>query len=390
MKVLMISLDKSFFDEKKSDDVVERHHHYSVLINGNLDIIVLNKNKSFSVKHITDKLTVYPTNSFSVFSYVFSALKISRHLFNIYKLRKPYSLVVTQDPFITGLIGYLIKYKYKIPLLINCHGDFFGNSYWLKENKRNYLLLILAHFLIKRCDGIRVVNRLTKLKLIQDQKINSDKIEVIPMPVNLKLFQRQANPALKLKKFEKTIREIYLLFVGRLVKVKNIPLLLKAFKKILNNHPKVKLIIIGQGPQKRYCQKLAYSLSIYQHIEWIGWIPYKSLCNYYFKADIVILPSFSESFGRVLVEAGACGKPVVASMTTGAKEVIKNKKTGLLFPINDEESLVRALNYLIIHPEKRRKMGESAYHYIHSRFDYDKTIKQTIIFWQRIANLETE
>ena len=180
MRILMISIDRTLLGTDYSGDVLERHQKYAQLA-GKLDIIVLSKKaqssdrvKSFSKNKISPELTVYPTNSSRKINYISDVFEIAKKIYWPDK----FHLIVTQDPFLTGLAGWLIKKRFKVPLLVHFHGDFWRNKYWLRERWFNPMFLVLSKFLIKGADGIRVVSSGIKKKLIK-AGIDKSKIKVI-------------------------------------------------------------------------------------------------------------------------------------------------------------------------------------------------------------------
>ncbi len=181
MRVLMISIDRTLLGADYSGDVLERHQEYAQQA-GNLDIIVFSK-RGFSQRKINNQLKIYPTNSTTKLEYIFDAYNIAK---NIYWPDK-FDLVVTQDPFLCGLAGWLIKKRFKIPLLMHFHGDFWHNQYWLRERWFNPIFLFLSKFLVDGADGIRVVSSGIKDKLVE-AGIDKKKIRVIPTPVDLSKF----------------------------------------------------------------------------------------------------------------------------------------------------------------------------------------------------------
>ena len=128
----------------------------------------------------------------------------------------------------------------------------------------------------------------------------------------------------------------------------------------------------------------------------------ESLTNYYHIADIVVLPSTSESFGKILIEAGAAGVACVATATTGAKEIIsssilprlrdgiaadrQDKKTGFLVPINNQKQMIEKIVVLLRDEDLSQKMGENAKKFIKKNFDKGVIIKKIINFWQEVCS----
>lgn len=158
------------------------------------------------------------------------------------------------------------------------------------------------------------------------------------------------------EKMEKV--ETELLFVGRLHNVKGLPHLLEAFRRVEESHLEVRLTIVGKGPMEKDLKEKAEALSIDDSIEFLGEIDHDELPNYYRCADIFVLPSLSEGLSNVIMEAMACGLPVVATDVGGNSELIESEKGGFLVDPGDSEELTRSLIDLIEHPEFRKEMGD--------------------------------
>ena len=131
MNILMISLDKGLLGKGQLGDVVERHIEYGKNVES-LDIIVFAKHghENFT---LSTNVKAYPTNSRKKFFYPFDALRIAKTLFQ----KKKCDLIVTQDPFLTGFVGYKLKKNFGAKLLVHMHGDFFNNPSFSKENWKN-------------------------------------------------------------------------------------------------------------------------------------------------------------------------------------------------------------------------------------------------------------
>jgi len=380
MRVLMISLDKTLLGADYSGDVLERHQEYAQRA-GHLDIIVFQKG-TFPWNQGNVPLQIHSTNSLSKIFYVWDAYKVAADKGTVLASQgqSPYQLIITQDPFLTGLVGYLLKRKFKIPLLIHFHGDFWQNKYWLKERWFNLILLWLSKFLVKKADGIRVVSSGIKTKLIEIG-LAKNKIRVIPTPVNLAKFENYSP-----EKVEE-IRQRYqhkkiILFVGRLSKEKNLPLLFKSAKQLIKEYSDVIFLIIGQGPERKKLELQVTNAKMQDYVKFLGTIKQNELINYYQACYLVVLPSFSESFGKVLLEAGMAEKPAIATMTTGAKEIIIDNQTGFLVPINDEQILAERIIKLLQDESLAQQMGQAAKEHIQARFNPEQIIQKMINFWK--------
>ena len=148
-----------------------------------------------------------------------------------------------------------------------------------------------------------------------------------------------------------------ILFVGNIIKRKNVDLLIEAKKQIQNN---ASLVFVGDGP---YLEKLKNKVE-HECLE-------GNLDNVYFigsrgdvediipSCDLLVLPSFSESFGLVLIEALACGKPVIGSNIGGIKEII-TEDVGLLIDPNDSKDLANAIDRILSDDDLREKFKSNA------------------------------
>jgi len=378
MKILMISNDQAFLGVATSTgDAITRHKSYGQLVE-KLSIIVLTKHRGFVPNILSDNVRAYPTNSFSVWQNLTDALAVGRDLFE----SDHYDLLVCQDPFLTGLIGYFLKKKFGAKLLVDFHGDFWDNHYWLEENILHRPMLAVSRFVVAHSDALRVVSSGVKQKLLQ-HKIKKP-IEVIPTPVNLENFKTPDPETVASIKNEFLGQKI-ILWTGRLSVEKNLSFLILSFAKIIAKYPNVVLLIAGSGPEKTKLEKLITSLKLTDKIKLLGQTSYQLLINYFHSADIFVLPSRHESFGKVLLEAGASGKPTVASATTGAKEVIVDGETGFLFPVNKSKKFVNQILTLLNDENLAHQIGAKAFQHIHQKYNWDNSLKNVVAYWQKVV-----
>jgi phosphatidylinositol alpha-mannosyltransferase len=151
--------------------------------------------------------------------------------------------------------------------------------------------------------------------------------------------------------------KVNLLFVGRLDIRKKVPWLISAFKGLSTRNADCRLTIVGTGMTGWICRIAAYPLSG-KSIMFTGKVDPGSLPSYYASSDIFCsLPSGGESFGIVLLEAMAAGKPVIASDIPGYREIVTHRVEGLLIAPGDTRSLVEAMAWLAGDPQARQSMG---------------------------------
>jgi phosphatidylinositol alpha-mannosyltransferase len=174
----------------------------------------------------------------------------------------------------------------------------------------------------------------------------------IPNGVEFYRFALEADPVRVLSD-----AKINFLYVGRLDLRKNIPWLISGFRRLHRSHPNTKLVLIGQGPMEAACRIAAYPL-IGKAIIFKGMVGPYDLPSYYRSSPVFCsVPCGSESFGIVLLEAIAAGKPVVATDIEGYREIISNDVEGILIRPGDIRSLVDSVTGLVKDHEVRVPMG---------------------------------
>ena len=136
--------------------------------------------------------------------------------------------------------------------------------------------------------------------------------------------------------------------------------LIHATRAVAETCPKVRLIVIGGGPELPRLRKLAGALGLEGHVTFRGPVARDAEVRAaYFEADTFCLPSRQEGFGIVFVEAMAAGLPVIAARAGATPEVVEHERTGLLVPPSDPEALASTLIRLLTRPEERKRLGEA-------------------------------
>lgn len=381
MKVLMISMDRGLLGKNPLGDVVERHRAYGREPGvERLDIVVFSR-KGFTTATVSNTVTVYPTNSVSKLLYLTDAVKMADELYK----KQVYDLVVTQDPFFTGLVGAHMKRKYGSSLLVHFHGDFLENPFWKAESPLNRIALKFGKGIINQADSIRVVSRGIAEKL-HGYGVASEKIRVIPTPVDVGKFARIGSEA------GKNFRNTYgigsskmLLNVGRNDPSKDYSTLYNIMREVVARYQNpVCLVQCGAGLSREEVMKKIQAPAERLQVVTLGLLPHDELVSAYQAADVYVSSSRHESFGKVLVEANAAGLPVVATATTGSQDIVDPGVNGYLAPVGDAAKLAEHIVHLLENPELAQVMGERGQRLVAERFDGNKNIKAVVQYWRDI------
>ncbi|HHY43136.1 MAG TPA: glycosyltransferase family 4 protein [Thermoanaerobacterales bacterium] len=219
---------------------------------------------------------------------------------------------------------------------------------------------------------------------------------------NLKNNMEWVPPGVDIKKYEytplKAVREEYgipansdiILFVGVMNKAtshKGVKTLFNAFKKICKDTGSF-LVMVGKGNMISNYIRICKDLEIDERVVFTGFIEESTLINFYRESKILILPSttIQEGFGMVLIEANACGKPVIGSKIGGIKYVIKDGETGLLVPPGDPDALADAIMKILDDEDLAHRMGSNGRRMVMEKYTWNKSAKMTERIFENLLN----
>lgn len=198
-------------------------------------------------------------------------------------------------------------------------------------------------------------------------------IEVIPNGVDLGMFT-QATPQSTLKTDDLT-----LIYVGRLASEKNLIPLLTQFAKMHAQHPKLSLVLVGDGAQREQLEAHTTQLNITSQVQFLGAIPYDQIPALLAQADIFVTASVSEVHPLTVIEAMAAGLPIVALTSGAMREAVGDG--GIL--VEQVEEMVTAVCDLINHPQKRQQLAQNAQRHS-QRYDIHTTVQQTLALYTKL------
>ena len=204
---------------------------------------------------------------------------------------------------------------------------------------------------------------------------------VIPNGVDLDCFSSGVSPI-----DEFGDGKINILFVGRLEKRKGLDYLLEAHKHIKQEIPNSRLIVVGPGTRLRNKYEKRVARNGLKDVVFVGCVSHDELPRYYNTADIVCAPATGkESFGIVLLEAMALGKPVVASNIDGYASIMTHGAEGLLVPPKDEKALAQALLSLMESKSLRQQMGVRGRLTV-ADYDWKRVVQKVLDYYVKVLN----
>lgn len=218
-------------------------------------------------------------------------------------------------------------------------------------------------------------------KELEERGINPAKIKLFPRGINIERFH-PAKRSGRLDQRYSLQNRFKLLYVGRVSKEKNLQLLAKVFKSLLADFGNISLIVVGDGP---YLQEMQQELKGAPAV-FTGYLQGDELAETYASCDLFIFPSTTDTFGNVVLEAQACGLPVIVTDCGGPQENLLPGKTGVVVPSDDADALGAAIANLLRDPDARASMAEEARHYMEER-SFEKAFERT---WQIYAGQPEE
>jgi len=268
----------------------------------------------------------------------------------------------------SGLIGVFCKRVFRIPLVVTAHA---GDVFPLK----NTLLRSIGGFVLNNSDAVTANSRATKEAILEVNDKIKNKLDVIPMGVDIERFSSKTDGSGIRSKFSAHGKVV--LFLGRLVEKKGVGYLIEAMPDVVKNFAEAKLLICGDGPLRDELEKQVSEVGISENVVFVGAVSNKETPSYYAACDVFVLPSIvgskgdTEGLGVVLLEAMASGKPVIASNVGGIIDVIKDGETGLLVEQKNPKKLAEAINIILQNEKLASEITGKSEQRIKSEFSWE-------------------
>ncbi|MDY9922724.1 glycosyltransferase family 4 protein [Methanobacterium sp.] len=282
------------------------------------------------------------------------------NVFHSLRKLKNMDIIHVQWPIPNGLGAIFLKKIYGIPYINTIHGE------EVHLSKRFHMLFALR-WLVNNSSKT-ITNSSATRKFCLEAGLDEEKIDVIPFGVDTDFFR-----PLDVYKDENIFQ---ILSVGYLIERKGFEYLIRAMPDVLKEHKNARLKIVGSGPLESKLKELIYELDLGDEVEIVKNVSDEELLMIYNSSDLFVLPSIvdsqgnTEGLGVVLLEAMACGLPVIGSKVGGIVDIIQDGKTGILVP---EKNVLRLSEVILnlIENNLRQKLAANGHEMVKYKFSWN-------------------
>lgn len=257
-----------------------------------------------------------------------------------------------------GLIALCFKKALGVPYLVWAYGND------ILKPQRYPFLKGLLHVILGNADALVAVSQGTKRKIVQ-LGLDPEKVTVIHPSVDTRRFHSQNDSSAVMARHHLPGKRV-ILTVTRLVERKGVDMVIRAMPRITESIPNAVYLIVGAGSHQEKLEELTKKLEVGEKVVFVGQVSDEELPCYYSACDVFALISRTlvdqgemEGFGIVYLEAGACGKPVIAGRGGGASEAVQDGVTGLLVDPSDVGEIANAVVRVLKNEKLAKRLGDN-------------------------------
>jgi glycosyltransferase involved in cell wall biosynthesis len=291
-------------------------------------------------------------------------------------------VITVQDPFVLGVLGWVLKHRIGVALHTQVHINFFNNPDWIRGSYKRRLFGALGRWVLQQSDALRVGTEYERSKL---RELVGDGVRVhcAPVRINADMLTGQMSSTCQ----EQAREELFLenrpivFFAGRFVPQKNLRKFIDVAEEVcdeLTINPV--FLLTGDGPLREEIIAEVKTRGLARSFRFPGLVSEETLSSCYDLADICLLTSDFEGTCRVLVEAGLNELPVVATPFAGARDNVVHGETG--YVESDVSALSERVVELLEDTERREAFGRRSHEHLAERFDPDRLVDEYVEFLQ--------
>lgn len=275
-------------------------------------------------------------------------------------------VIHSQTEFAIGTFARLFAKQFNIPLVHTYHTmyedytHYITHGYFDKSSKK--IVEYLTKFYCDKTASELIVPTNKTYKLFKEKYKFERSIHIVPTGIEVERFFKENGNLKKVDNLRKSLklskRDVVIIFVGRLAEEKNVEFLINAQKDLINKIPNLKLLIVGDGPDKEKFKGMCDKLGISKNVVFTGKVPLEDISNYYHLSDIFATASKTETQGLTVIEAMAAGVSPVCIKDEAFLSVITNNLNGFIF--EDYESYLELIMMLSKKKSLRMKISHQA------------------------------
>jgi 1,2-diacylglycerol 3-alpha-glucosyltransferase len=249
-------------------------------------------------------------------------------------------VIHSHHPVLLGSAAANKAEELNLPLVFTFHTQYREYSHYFplsQEAVQEFVKGAIDNWLkdyMKKCQHIIVPTESVREQLFKSYGLR-DKVSVIPTGIDLTPYRTADGEIIRDRRGWNDDR--VMISIGRLAQEKNWPVLLEAASYVMEDHPELRVVILGDGPDRDDLEEYALELGIEDRVEFVGKVPFEEIPDYLKAADFFGFASFTETQGLVSLEALAAGLPVVAVDAAGTRDVIEDGRSGILTKNSSEE-----------------------------------------------------
>jgi glycosyltransferase involved in cell wall biosynthesis len=289
-----------------------------------------------------------------------------RLLCRLYKYRK--RILEKGDVLHIQRFDYAIPFLYltkKAKIIVYFHGAAskgYLTGSGIKSKSKGYIYSILERIILPKVDRIVTVSKKDEEFYANKFPKIKEKIKTIPIPVDLNEFHITLDKRTLRNNYGLNENHKIITYIGRFSKIKGIDLIIKAFVDLNKTMPETELVLVGDGEEGGALKDLAKDLNA-KNIHFLGNLPHKDIPDILNCADVLVMASYTEGMPTVILEALACGLPVVSTDVGDIGNIINNEKLGFLVKERNEaefkNNLIEAIKISDKYKEERQNVARS-------------------------------
>jgi len=252
----------------------------------------------------------------------------------------------------------------------------------LHTRSKRIFFPMMMRYSARAADLLIASSQSTRQDAIRILHIPPEKIVTVPLGVAPDFRPVHDPEQLQAIREKYHLPEDFILYVGLVEPRKNLPMLIRAYARLLHDGPPRPLVIVGRmGWMYSEVLEQIESLGLKEQVHFTGYVPLEDLPMVYNLAQVFVYPSTYEGFGFPPLEALACGTPVITTRVSSIPEHVG--EAGILIPPQDEDALVEALRLTLLHPELRQELSERGPIQA-AKFTWRRTAQETLRLYQQV------